>query len=74
MTSSLNDSLSWEDSYAIALALNRLYPGISLEEVSLRMIYCWTLALPDFCDDPELANDSILSAIYQDWFEEVNPI
>lgn len=74
MTVDTNDSLSWDDSYAIALALKRLYPEISLEEVSLSMIYRWTLALPDFKDDPELANDSILSAIYQDWFEEVNPI
>ena len=74
MTGDSNDSLSWDDSYAIALALKRLYPEISLEEVSLSMIYRWTLALPDFLDDPELANDSILSAIYQDWFEEVNPI
>lgn len=70
----MDDSLSWEDSYAIALTLIRRYPGISLEEVSLGMIFRWTMELPEFSDDPELANDSILAAIYQEWFEEVNSI
>jgi FeS assembly protein IscX len=35
-------------------------------------IYDWTLALPQFDDDPQLANDGILAAIFQEWFEEVN--
>jgi FeS assembly protein IscX len=70
----MNGPLSWEDSFAIALTLIELHPGVPLEEVSLGMIYRWTLELPEFVDDPELANDSILSAIYQEWFEEVNPI
>ena len=38
------------------------------------MIYSWTVKLPDFRDDPELANEAILSAIYQEWFEEANPL
>ena len=62
--------LTWEDSYAIALALREKFPDVDLEEVSLDMIYRWTLALPDFEDDRELANDAILLAIYQEWFEE----
>jgi FeS assembly protein IscX len=41
-----------------------------LETVSLGQVYDWTLQLSDFEDDPALANDDILSAIYQDWFEE----
>jgi FeS assembly protein IscX len=32
------------------------------------------VALPHFVDDPQLANDMILQAIYQEWFEEVNPV
>ena len=66
--------LIWDDSYAVALALREQHPQAVLEEVSLMMIYRWTLALPGFADDPELANDSILNAIYQEWFEEVNPL
>jgi FeS assembly protein IscX len=63
--------LTWEESYAIALALRSHHPDVSLEEVSLGAIYHWTLELPNFRDDRELANDAILSAIYQEWFEEV---
>lgn len=35
------------------------------------MIFRWTLDLPGFEDDPELANDDILAAIFQEWYEEV---
>jgi FeS assembly protein IscX len=68
------DTLSWDDSYAIALALHKQYPHLPLEEVSLGMVFRWTLELPAFQDDPELANEAILSAIYQEWFEEANPL
>lgn len=67
----MDDSLSWDDSYAIARELIRRYPDISVESISLGMIYRWTVELPNFEDDKELANDSILSAIYQEWLEEV---
>ena len=63
-------TLTWEDSFAIAQALSKLKPEINLEEVSLMMIYHWTLGLPGFDDDPQLANDDILAAIYQEWYEE----
>jgi FeS assembly protein IscX len=70
----MSESLIWENSYAIALALRKLFPTIQLEDVSLNMIYHWTISLNGFEDDPALANDDILSAIYQEWFEEVNPV
>ncbi len=66
--------LTWDDSYAIALELRRQHPAVDLEEVSLYTIYQWTLALPEFDDDPALANDAILAAIVQEWLEEANPI
>jgi FeS assembly protein IscX len=65
------ESLNWEATYAIALALKAAHPQVDLENVSLRMIFHWTLALSNFEDDPALANDDILLAIYQDWFEEI---
>ena len=65
---------TWDDSYAIALALREQRPLTNLEQVSLGMIYRWTLELDEFEDDPGLANDAILAAIYQEWFEEVNPL
>ena len=64
-------SLTWEDSYTIARELANAHPDVNLEEVSLLAIFHWTLALPDFDDEPELANDAILAAIYQEWYEEV---
>jgi FeS assembly protein IscX len=67
----MNDStLNWEATFAIALALKRKHPNVNIEDVTLKQIYDWTLALPEFDDDPALANDEILYAIYQDWFEE----
>lgn len=63
-------TLSWEATYAIALELKRQHKDVNIEEVTLKQIYDWTVALPDFEDDPSLANDEILYAIYQDWFEE----
>jgi FeS assembly protein IscX len=70
----MSESLTWENSYEIALVLHKLFPEVQLEDVSLNMIYQWTIALNGFQDDPQLANDTILSAIYQEWFEEVNPV
>lgn len=64
-------ALTWESTYAIALALKRLHPQINLTEVSFEQIYAWTLALPEFQDDPSLCNDDILSAIFRDWYEEI---
>ena len=63
-------TLNWESTYAIALELRRQHPEVDIEEVSLGQIYTWTLQLSEFEDDPALANDDILYAIYQDWFEE----
>ena len=74
MDNSVKDGFTWDDSYAIARELMKLHPDVDLEQVSLQMIYNWTLALTDFQDDPKLCNDAILMAIYTDWFEEVNSI
>ena len=67
----MDKTLTWEDSYAIALALIQRYPDKILEEVSLGMVYQWVISLPGFADDLLLANDEILAAIYQAWIEEV---
>jgi len=69
-----SDVFTWEDSYAIAQALRRRFPQADLDQVSLGMIYQWTLELAGFEDDPQLANQEILTAIYLEWFEEVNPL
>ncbi len=63
-------TLTWESTYAIALELRRHHKDVNIEEVTLQQILKWTLQLSEFEDDPALANDDILYAIYQDWFEE----
>jgi len=66
--------LTWDDSYPLAVKLHQKYPEENLDNVSLDMIYRWVIGMPDFSDDPALANDEILFTIYQEWFEEANPI
>jgi FeS assembly protein IscX len=63
------DELYWDSSYAIARRLMALHPDTELSAVTLNMIYNWVLALPDFKDDPQLVNDELLAAIYQEWYE-----
>mgnify|MGYP003493398771 CR=1 FL=1 len=63
-------TLIWESTYAIAMELRRQHRDINIEQVSLQQIYKWTLELSELEDDPALANDDILYAIYQDWYEE----
>ena len=66
--------LYWDAIYEIVLALKTRFPNEDLENVSLGDIFKWTTELPNFADEPELANDEILGAIYQEWFEEINPV
>jgi len=66
----MTSTLTWESTYAIAMELRRQHPDADFENLSLQQIYTWTLQLADFEDDPALANDDILYAIFQDWFEE----
>jgi FeS assembly protein IscX len=66
------DPLYWDASYAVARRLIELYPGVDPGEVTLQMIYNWVVALPEFQDDPQLANHDLLEAIYQEWYEERN--
>lgn len=66
--------LTWDDSYAIAMALREKHPDADLDSISLGMIHKWTLELVDLQDNPDSANDAILMSIFQEWFEEVNHI
>jgi len=38
----------------------------------LEILYNWVIELPEFKDDLELANDGILLAIFQEWYEELD--
>jgi FeS assembly protein IscX len=67
------ETLYWDSSYAVARRLMEVYPDADLNAVTLRMIYNWVVALPEFQDDPHLVNDELLTAIFQEWLEERNP-
>ncbi len=63
------EPLTWEATYALAEALRAQHRQVDLAAVSLTDIYRWVVALPGFDDDPALANDDILLAIYREWLE-----
>lgn len=65
-------SLYWESSYAIVLRLMEIYPDVDVERVGTEQLYRWIIALPEFADDPLLANEGILNEILRDWYEEVS--
>ena len=68
------EELYWDGAYAIARRLMAEQPNADLTQITLNMIYNWTIALPEFQDDPQLVNDELLSAIYQEWYEETHPL
>jgi FeS assembly protein IscX len=68
------EELYWDSAYSIARRLIAEQPQADLSQVTLNMLYNWVLALPEFKDDPELANDELLNAIYQEWYEETHPL
>jgi FeS assembly protein IscX len=68
------EELYWDGAFAIARRLQALHGAIDLGQVTLNMIYNWVIALPEFKDDPQLANDELLAAIYQEWYEETHPV
>lgn len=70
----MEQTFGWDAIYELALALKAQYPEEDLEDVSLQQIFDWVLVLPNFLDDPELANENILMSIYQEWYEENNPL
>lgn len=69
-----SEALYWDGAFAIARQLQAAQPHIDLSQVTLNMLYNWVIALPDFKDDPDLANDDLLAAIYQEWYEETHPL
>jgi FeS assembly protein IscX len=68
------EDLYWDGAFAIARRLMAVQPNADLSQITLNRIYNWTIALPEFKDDPTLANDELLLAIYQEWYEETHPL
>jgi FeS assembly protein IscX len=62
--------LYWDATYAIALRLIEVYPDLDVETVGMEQLVRLVVALPDFADDPQMANEPILNDILREWFEE----
>jgi len=69
---SQSGKLYWDATYEIVLSLIDLYPDANLDVMGLQQLYELIIALPGFADDPELANESILTDILREWYEEIN--
>jgi FeS assembly protein IscX len=64
--------LYWDASYEIVLALKQVYADVDVDNVGLNQLLQCIVALPNFADDPALANEGILNEILREWYEEVN--
>ena len=62
--------LYWDTTYAIAMALMAEHPELDPQEVGLERLCQLVLSLPNFMDDPALANERILMDIQITWYEE----
>ena len=62
--------LYWDATYAIAVALTAQYPTLVPDRIGLAELARLVEALPDFRDDPALANERILADIQITWYEE----
>jgi FeS assembly protein IscX len=69
---SQSGKLYWDSTYEIVLNLMEVYPDIDIDGIGLEQLYGYVVNLPNFADDPELANDGILNEILREWYEEVN--
>jgi FeS assembly protein IscX len=54
------------------LALIETHPELNVEDVGYAQLLELITALPDFSDDPQLANQGLLDDILREWYEEVN--
>ena len=70
---SQSHKIYWDATYEIVLSLIETHPDADLDAMGLQQLNQLIVALPDFADDPELANDGILTEILREWYVEINP-
>lgn len=63
-------SLYWDTSYEIVQTLMEVYPEVDVEELGTQQLFEMIVALPNFADDPSLANEKLLTDILREWYEE----
>jgi FeS assembly protein IscX len=66
------NKLYWDATYEIVLSLIDQHPDANLDAMGLQQLCELIVTLPGFVDEPELANESILTEILREWYEEIN--
>ncbi len=70
---SQSGNLYWDATYEIVLSLTTTYPDVEIDTIGLTQLFQYVTTLPNFVDDPRLANEEILNEILREWYEEVTP-
>lgn len=63
-------TLTWDDPYGIIMALEAGFPTMDIDSIGMSELYRLVIDLPDFADDPALANEGILKDLLREWYEE----
>jgi FeS assembly protein IscX len=69
---SQSDKLYWDATYEIVLSLKAAYPDTDIDSLGLEQLFQYIVTLPNFADEPEVANEGILNEILREWYEEEN--
>ncbi len=64
--------MKWTDVQDIAIELYDSKPDLDPCTVNFVDLRNWTMALPEFDDDPERCGEKILEAIQAAWIEEAD--
>ncbi len=64
------EPLYWEATYAIAMRLMEDYAWVDPTALGTQQLLEMVLSLPDFADEPILANEELLVEILRVWYEE----
>lgn len=62
--------LYWDAPYEIVLALKAAHAHTDIDSLGRQDLLNLIIRLPNFADDPTLANDGILDDILREWYEE----
>ena len=63
--------MKWTEVQEIAIQLSEAHPDVDPLKVNVVDLMQWTMALPEFDDDPKHCGERILEGIQQAWIEEV---
>ena len=65
----MRDPIYWDDVYAIALMLRRVYPRVDPLRASDGDLRRWVIALDGFADNPAGGAPELLDDIRAEWIE-----